>query len=260
MHEATEEGTSVLELVVVEDRVLRSGAPEPGRARRLDEHATAAENGDLPGRVGVEIVVCNPEPSVLEVDALGALGCVEHEEDALTLGLGVVGLRSRAVDRVELSTKRSSNADVRVPHARLALVGSHVPFNHDGTTVGTLTLEDDVADLDGSTGLVRLANLEDRSGLLGIAETGGDEERPNFTNNLNDLGHLDGLADDVSTVVEVSDLAFFDAVEEVLNTRGVISDTITLAAKRLGRLELRCRNILVLRLGATEDLAGGVKE
>jgi len=69
--------------------VLRGGSPEPGRARRFNQHATAAVNGDLSGRVGVEVVVGDPEPSVLKVDTLGRAGRVEHEEDALAFGLGV---------------------------------------------------------------------------------------------------------------------------------------------------------------------------
>ena len=79
-----------------------------------------------------------------------------------------------------------------------------------------------------STGLT---DLEHWSGLVGIAEAGSDKQRPNLTDNLDDLRDLDGFADDVSTVVEVCDLTFFDAVEEPLNTVCVVGLTVTFAAE-----------------------------
>jgi len=254
LHEAAEEGTGVLELVVVEDGVLGGSTPEPGRAGRLNEDTTAAVDGDLPRRVGVEIVVCNPEPGVLAVDTLGAASCVEHEEDTLALLLGVVALGGWAVSRFELGAEGASNADVRIPHAGLALLGSQVPLDHDSATIGTLSLEDNVADLDSAL-IAGLTDLEHRSGRVGIAEAGSHKQRPDLTDDLDDLGDFDGLADDVSTVVEVCDLAWLDAVEEPLNTVCVVGFTVTLATERLGRFELSCRDILILRLGAAEDLS-----
>ena len=50
-------------------------------------------------------MVCDPEPGVLAVDALGAAGRMEHEEDTLAFVLGIVALRSRAVGRFELGAE-----------------------------------------------------------------------------------------------------------------------------------------------------------
>ena len=148
---------------------------------------------------------------------------------------------------------------MRVPHTGFALLGSQVPLDHDSTTVRTLALEDNVADLDGTL-FARLTNLKDWLGRLGIAEAGGDKQRPDLTDDLDDLWHLDGVADDVCAMVEVCDLAILNAVEELLNTLGVIRFAVTLATERLGRLELRCGNILILGLGTTKDVSIGVKQ
>lgn len=60
---------SIVQGVVVEHAVFRSGTPQPGALGALDQETTAVVDVDLAVIGTIKLVVRHPEPSVLHVDA-----------------------------------------------------------------------------------------------------------------------------------------------------------------------------------------------
>lgn len=255
----------VVELVIVQLRVLRGGSVHPDRAGGLDQHATAVVDVNLLG-VGteLEIVVGNPEPGVLEVEVGGRVGDVHHEEAALASsvgGVGGVGVLG-ALRELQLGTSGATDAVVNIPHGSSTVLGAlEVPLDHDSAGGGAESLEDHVGDLDG-TGVTRLADAEDRLGVGLVAEAGalGHDHGPDLTSDLDVLGDVDGVGDDVCAVVKVDDLIGCRSIKDLLDSCGVIGRTITLGTTGLDGNEAGCGEGLVLGLGAGEDGAIGVEQ
>ncbi len=244
------------EFVVVELAVLGAGAVHPDGALGFDEHAAAVEDVDLVVVGEVELVVGDPEPVVLEVDAR-LLRDVEEHEGAFAGGVdgggdgGVLG----AVVGLEVRAGGAADAHVDVPHARGALRrGSDVPFDEDGAGLGTFDLKDQVAHLDGA-GLAGLADLEDWGwgGLVGERGARGHDDGPDLAGDLDVGGDFDGGRDDVGAVVEVDDLACLRTVEDFLDRRRVICYTIAFGSCGLDADEGRGGDGFVLWLGTLED-------
>ncbi|CAH0048977.1 unnamed protein product [Clonostachys solani] len=254
-----------LEVVVVEDIVLRGSSPQPDRLGRLDEKTAAVVDVDLVEVAAVKLVVGNPEPVVLHVDATSLGDVHEHEgTNALRVGRGGLGGSLAALVGLQVGTSRTTDTEVDVPETGGALAGGlEVPLHEDGTRLRTLGLNHEVGNLD-IANIAWLADLEHGLGVglveeLGVG-TSSHDQRPDLTNNLDVLGDLDGVADDVSTVGEVDNLALSSAVESSLDSGGIISSTVTLGTLGLDGDELGGINISVLRLAASEDTAGVVKE
>ena len=137
-----------------------------------------------------------------------------------------------------------------VPHARSTLTRlSDIPFNHDGTRGGTLGHDDKVAHLDGA-GLALLSDLESGDGVVLVGELAAvsHDHGPDLTGDLDILGNLDGIGDDVGTVVEVDDLVGGSAVKDLLDDLGVVNDTVpVLFSDNLSALHLTVKPILHAR-------------
>ena len=84
---AHENVLGVQELVVVQNRVLGGGTPEPGSIG-LDEHTTAVVNVDLIVVWEIKLVVSDPKPSVLKIDVGRGRGGVEQQEGSIAVWVG----------------------------------------------------------------------------------------------------------------------------------------------------------------------------
>ncbi|CAG9937310.1 unnamed protein product [Clonostachys rosea f. rosea IK726] len=254
-----------LEVVVVKDIVLGGGSPQPDRLGGLDEQTTAVVDVDLVEVAAVKLVVGNPEPVVLHVDAT-SLGDVHEHEGTNALGVGRGGLLGSlaALVGLQVGTGGTTDAEVDVPETSGALAGGlEVPLHEDGTGLRTLGLDHEVGNLN-IANIAWLADLEHGLGVglveeLGVG-TSSHDQRPDLTNNLDVLGDLDGVADDVSTVREVDNLALSGTVESSLDGGGIISLAVTLGTLGLDGDELGGINISVLGLAADENTTGVVKE
>lgn len=261
------DGAGVAELVVVHLRVLGGSAVHPDGSIGLDQDTATVVDVNLLG-VGakLEVVIGNPEPGVLKVEVGGGLGDVHQHESALAVGIGAVGGVGvlGALAELQIGALGPTDASVDVPHAS-GTVGAtlEIPFDHDSTRSGTGSLEDHVGDLDG-TGVASLTNLEDGDGVGLVAELValGHDHGPGLTNDLDGAvtGNLDGVSDDVGTVVEVDDLAVGSRVNNGLDGSSVISAGITLGTTRLDRDEAGDSVGLVLGLAASKDRTVGVQE
>ena len=246
--------------------MLRGGSPAPDGTLALDEDTTAVEDVNLlVVGSGLEVVVGNPVPGVLEVD--GALvGDVEHHERAEAVlgdGVGGVGVLGALLE-LELSAGVTTDTGVDIPESGVTLLGTlEVPLHHDSTGLRASGTEDEIRHLNG-TSVTGLTDLEDRLGVLLVLEelvTASEDHRPDLTSDANVLGNLDSLGDEVSTVVKVDNLVLGSLVEDGLDGVTVISLAIALGTGRLDADEGAGGNVLILRLGAGEDLAsGGIKE
>ena len=128
--------------------------------------AAGAVNAYLEWLLVVKVVVGNPEPGVFEVNAARWLGCMKHEEDTLASASllesrSVVAAVSVLLGAFKSSASGATDANVRVPYARLPRVRLQVPLDHDSTGGGTLRLKDQILDLDAAA-LAGFADLEDR--------------------------------------------------------------------------------------------------
>ncbi|CAG9998128.1 unnamed protein product [Clonostachys byssicola] len=244
-----EDVLGALEVVVVEDIVLRGGSPQPDGLGRLDEQTTAVVDVDLVEVGAVKLVVGNPEPVVLHVDATSLSDVHEHKgTNALRVGRGGLLGSLAALVGLQVGTGGTTNAEVDVPETGGALAGGlEVPLHEDGTGLRTLGLNHEVGNLN----IANIAWLADLEHGLG---------RPDLTNNLDVLGNLDSVADDVGTVGEVDNLVLSGAVESSLDSGGIISLTVTLGTLGLDGNELGDINISVLRLAADENTASVVEE
>ena len=243
-------------LVVVQLVVLGGGTPQPDGALGLDEDTTAGVDIDLVVVLEVEFVVGSPEPGVLDVGA-GLGGDVQEHEGghALLLGGGLLLGRLGASVALELSASSTTNTEVDIPHTGGTLGSAgKVPLHEDSTRGGTLSGDDEVAHLH-RAGLTLLADLEEGNGILLIGELLAvcHEHRPDLTSDLDVLGDLDGGGDDVGTVVEVDNLTVLVAVENLLDSLGVIGGPITLGTSRLDADKVGGLNFLVEGLGAFEN-------
>lgn len=253
-----------LELVVVENVVLRGGTPEPGALGALNQDTSAVVDVDLRVVGKVKLVIGDPQPGVLHVDA-GLLGDVhEHERtDTLGVGLGLDLGSLLAGVGLELGTSRASDAEVNVKEtSRAGSLTSDVELHEDGTGLRAESLEHEILDLDVAD-ITLLTNLPDRLGVglvLEVLVAAGHDERPDLTDNLDVLGDLDSVGDDVGAVVKVDNLAFSDAVKDSLDSSGIIRDTITLGALGLDRHKLGSGDVVVLGLALGDDLASAVEE
>lgn len=81
------------------------------------------------------------------------------------------------------------------------------------------------------------------------------DEWPDFTSDADVVWYVDGLCDDIGTVVEVHDIICGSGVENSLDSSSVIGDTVTLSSLVLHGNERGSRNIGVLRLRLGEDSA-----
>ncbi|CAI6089739.1 unnamed protein product [Clonostachys chloroleuca] len=254
-----------LEVVVVEDIVLRGGSPQPDGLGRLDEQTTAVVDVDLVEVGTVKLVVGNPEPGVLHVHASSLGNMHEHEgTNALRVGRGSLLGSLAALVGLQVGTSGATDAEVDVPETSGALAGGlEIPLHEDGTGLRTLGLNHEVGNLN-IANIAWLADLEHGLGVglveeLGVG-TSSHDQRPDLTNNLDVLGDLDGVADDVGTVGEVDNLALSGTVEGSLDSGSIISLTVTLGTLGLDGDELGGINISVLRLAADENTTGVVKE
>lgn len=144
-----------------------------------------------------------------------------------------------------------------IPKTGSTLRGTgNIPLHDDGTGLWAEGLKHNVLNLDVAD-IAGLTNLPDGLGVVDILELGttNHDESPDLADNLDVLGDLDGVGDDICTVVEVDNLARGNAVEDGLNSSSVIRASITLGTTRLDRHKAASGDILVLGLAASEDLA-----
>lgn len=247
----------VLELVLGELRVLRSGADEPDGALGLDEHAAAVVDVDLRVVLLVELVVGCPEPNVLEV-AVGLLGDVKLHEGANAFGVGLVNGSGvlLAVGGLEVGACETADTEVNIPETGFAGFSCDVPFHEDAAGSRALSGDDGVRHFEATLVTALLADTETGLGIVHLGEkVAGDEEHgENLANNLDVLlgRDVDGLLDEVSTVVDVEDLAVLKTVDGSLDRGSVVGLTVTLGALGLEADKLRHIDVLVLRLAALE--------
>lgn len=221
------------EFVVVQLAVLGARAVHPDGALGFDEDAAAVEDVDLVVVGEVELVIGDPEPVVFEVDVC-LLGDVEEEEGAFAGGVdggGHVRVLG-AVVGLEVCACAAADAHVDVPHSRGALGGGcDIPFDEDGAGLWAFDFEDQIAHLNG-TGLARLTDLKywGWRSLVGESCSGCHDNGPDLACYLDVGGDFDGGGYDVSTVVEVDDLACLSTIEDLLNGRCIICDAITVGS------------------------------
>lgn len=255
----------VVELVVLEDRVLRGGGPAPDGSFSLDEDTAAVEDINLTVLgLGLERVVGNPIPRVLEVGATTGRDVEHHERTKALLGNGVgdVGVLCTLL-QFKLGAAVPTDAGVDIPEAGSARRSTlDVPLHDDGAGLGTSSAEDEIRHLNVAN-ITGLANLEDGLGVGLVLEelvTSSKDQRPNLASDFDVLGDLDSLGDDVGTMVKVDNLIRSNAVKDLLDGVGVVRLAIALGTLGLDADKVANRDVLVLRLGAGEDLASGLVE
>ena len=208
-------------------------------------------------------MVGNPEPVVLEVDGCFLGNVQEH------VGADAGGIRGGGHVRVlgtgvalQAGASGAANAHVYVPHAAGCGCGfGDVPFDEDGARGGAFGFKDEVAHFDG-TCVAGLANLEDglRVGLVVEGFAVRHDQGPDLTGDLDVLGHLDSVGDEIGAVVKVDNLAIRRFVKDGLESGGVVRNAVTLGTSRLDTDEAGSWYRFVLWLGALNDLALAVKE
>lgn len=204
-----------------------------------------------------------PQPGVLEVSR-GSLGDVQEHEGAEALGVrgsSSVGRLSAGV-ALQLGSSEATDSEVNIPHSNGALsLLSDVPFDEDTARSRTLGGNNELRQLDISL-VTWLTDLEHGNGVLHVREglAGGHQHRPDFSSDLDVLGHLDGGGDEVGTMVEVDDLVGRGLVKNSLDGLGVVCLAITLGSGTLDAEELVGGDVLVLWLCALKDLAGLVEQ
>lgn len=208
-------------------------------------------------------MVGDPEPGVLEVDTGGVLGGVEEEVGADAGGVGTVGDSGvlGAFVGLQVGACSAANTEVHIPETRGTLSRLEVPLHHDCARSGALSLEHEVLHLD-SARLTGLADLPESPGVALVTEerAGGHDERPVLTDDLDVGRDDDSRGNDVGTMVNVEDLTGGDAGHGLLESGSVISNSVTDSAEGANGDEVADSDVGVLRLGASEELAGGVEE
>lgn len=253
----------VLDLVVVERVVLRSSAVHPDCARTLDQGTSSIVDVDLAMVGQVKFMVGYPQPGVLEVSR-GGLGDVQKHEGAEALGVrgsSSVGRLSTGV-ALQLRSSEATDSEVNIPHSNRALsLFSDVPFDEDTTGSRALGGNDELRQLNVSL-VAWLADLKHGNGVLHVREglAGGHQHRPDFSGDLDVLGHLDSGGDEVGTMVEVDDLVGSGFVKNSLDGLGVVCLAITLGSGTLDADELVGGDVLVLWFCALKDLTGLVEQ
>ncbi|KAI6772738.1 hypothetical protein HG530_003696 [Fusarium avenaceum] len=248
-----------LHVVVVKNAVLGSSAPQPGALGALNQDTTTVVEVDLRVVAKVKLVISNPEPGVLEVDA-GLLGHVEKHESTHTLSLGLSLNRGGLLASIglELSTSRATDAEVNVKEAgRARGLASDVELHQDSTGLGSESLKHEVLDLD-IADITSLTDLPDGLGvglILEVLAATSHDERPDFADNLDVLGNLDSIGNDIGTVVEVNNLALLNTVKDSLDSSSVVGLSITLGTLGLDRNKVGGGNGVVLRLALGDDVA-----
>lgn len=244
--------------------MLRGSTPQPSSLGTLNDDTTAVVDVDLVVVTAVKLVVGNPEPVVLDVGT-GRSSQVEESESANAFGVSGslnAGVLAAFVG-LKLSSSRATNAEVDIPHTSRALaLTSNVELHENSTRLRTKSLKDNVLDLDVAN-ITGLANTENRLGVLLVLEgrvATSHDQRPNLTDDLDILGDVDGVSDDVSTVVEVDNLVTRNAVEDGLESFSIISSTVTLGTLGLDRDKAGSRNVVVLGLALGDNLASTVEE
>ena len=191
---------------------------------------------------------------------------MQHQEGAKAVGVdrvrgvGVLG----ALLELKVGACIPTNASVHIPQGCITLLlASNVPFHDDGARLGTRSAEDEVRHLNGAL-VAGLPNLEDRLRVLLVLEcavAAGQDERPDLADDLDVLGDLDCVGDDVGAVVEVNDLVFLHVVEDLLDSIRIVCHAVALGAVCLDAHEGARGYLLVLGLGPCENLSGvGVEE
>lgn len=252
------------ELVVVHDVVLGRGAPEPGALGALDEDTAAVVDVDLRVVGEVELVVGDPVPGVLEVDG-GFGGDMEKHESTNALGVGGSGNFGSllASVRLELGTSRATNAEVNVKEtSRAGSLTRNVELHEDSTGLRTSSLEHEILHLNVAD-IALLTDLPDRLGVGLVLESlvaSSHDEGPDLADNLDVLGNLDSVGDEVSAVIEVDNLVLLDGIKDGLDGSGIVSLTITHGALGLDGDKLGGIDVGVLGLALGDDVARLVKK
>lgn len=150
-------------LVVVKDTVLTGSSPHPNWAWvGLNEDTTAVIDVDLAVVLEVELVVGNPEPTVLDVNRASWSNVEEQEcnfavrvwrRKNLWSLLAGVGL--------QLGAGGTANTEVNIPKTVGTLLScAQVPLHKDGTWLWTKSLEDELRDLNAAS-LAWVTDAED---------------------------------------------------------------------------------------------------
>lgn len=202
LHEAGEDVLGGVEVVIVEPVVLRSGADQPGSLGRLDENTTTGGDDGVSGTT-IQVVVCGPDPDVLDVcrRGRGQVDCKEsgHTATGILVCAGVAdgGLGCTA------------HGYLSVPDSDIAWGSTgYVDLDDDSTWKGLGDGESHIGNV-GDADVAGVTDLDDWGWgvdvLEGVAGSGNDG--PGFTDDAGVGGDEEGALDDVDTVWEVCNLA-----------------------------------------------------
>lgn len=129
---------------------------------------------------------------------------------------------------LELGARCSSNAPMRIPHSSSAWrCRFDVPFHHDCPGRGSFSFEYQLGDLYRSS-ITWIPNLEQWSWIVLVPKiwTRGHYHWKELAGYLQVDGDLDGVADDICTMIEICNLTCLGgSIQEALDSRGIILAT-----------------------------------
>ncbi|CRK14767.1 hypothetical protein BN1708_017316 [Verticillium longisporum] len=230
--------------VLVEHVVLGAAGVEPEAALvALDEHAAARENGDLPVRRVLEVVVRHPHPAVLHQQARRRprdMHAAPGREARRLNGHRPVRVR-RALLEQEIRAGEAADANVHVPHAR-RLAGDRVEVVLENLGAGRRSArrQDHVRPLDAAL-VAGVGHLHDGVGLVHIAvarAAAEDRRRQGLADDAGPGGNEDRVGDVVGAGIHKGDeTAGCRVGKELVEGGSIVGAAVTLGAKGAGRYE-----------------------